>query len=156
MKCFCPVPFLTWGLEATSYPVLEICYCWCISAAAKSLAVSFWRWTWTSLNSDYRTALTRSTSMLTGKLKLVCVLLLMMMGWFWEQWRKHCNFSKILEKGGKQSWSVQFIYESCSGVQFDLKKKTYPESSLRRKIREYVFKMMFRVMNLMHLQLFKC
>lgn len=101
---FCSVPFLTWGLEATCYPVLQMCYCWDISVAAKILAVSFWRWTWTSLNSDYGTALARSRSMLTDKLKLVCVLLVLMMEWFWEQWRKHSNFSKISEKGGKQSW----------------------------------------------------
>lgn len=85
-------------------PVLEICYCWCISVAAKILAVSFWRWTRACLNSDYRTALTRFRSVLTDKLKLVSVLFLMMMEWFWEQWRKPCNFSKITEKGGKQSW----------------------------------------------------
>lgn len=96
--------FLDLRIRGHFCPVLEICYCWCISVAAKILAVSFWRWTRTCLNSDYRTALTRFRSMLTDKLKLVSVLFLMMMEWFWEQWRKPCNFSKITENGGKQSW----------------------------------------------------
>lgn len=41
---------------------------------------------------------------------------------FWEQWRKHCNFSKISEKGGKQRWAFAVYIWFMLGIWF--KKKT--------------------------------
>lgn len=88
IKCFCSASFLTWGLEATFYPVLEVSYCWFVSVAAKILAVSFWRWTWICLNPDYRTALTRSRSMLAVNLPVF---------YFWWWWNGLGTVEKTLQ-----------------------------------------------------------
>lgn len=56
-EIFCSVSFLTWGLEATSYPVLEIMLLLVYFCCCQDFGCEYWRWTWTCLNSDYRTVL---------------------------------------------------------------------------------------------------
>lgn len=60
---------------------------------------------------------------------------------------QHFSLSKISAKGGKQSW-VFTVYKWImlrSAIWF--LKNPHPESSLGRKIREYVFKIIFIIMN---------